>query len=186
MQETEQRGSAKRFIRFVVTLAVICLVVGALMGLVNHITAPRIDELNEAAKTASLRRLFPGSSEFRPLDGAEAQGLDAAYAVFENGTLVGYVGQATVSGSQGLLDVMAGIGTDDALAGIVVGPTKFSETSNIGSRTKNPEFTEQFIGLSLPAEAGVNVDTVSGATISSKAVLKAVNLIGDAIAKLKK
>ena len=179
MQKTGRMD--KRFLRFVVTLAVICLVVGALMGLVNHVTEPRIAALNEAAKTESLRQLFPAGTEFRPVEGAKAQGLDAAYTVYENEIYIGYVGQTTVSGSQGLLDVIAGIGADGALTGIVVGPTKFSETSNIGSKTREADFTEQFIGLSLPAEAGVNVDTVSGATISSKAVLKAVNTIGESL-----
>lgn len=177
MQEAKQ-NDVKRFLRFVITLAVICLVVGALMGLVNHVTEPKIAAQNEAAKTESLRRLFPAGTEFRPLQGATEQGLDAVYAVYENEVYIGYVGQATVSGSQGLLDVIAGVGANGVLTGIVVGPTKFSETSNIGSKTKDADFTEQFIGLALPAEAGVNVDTVSGATISSKAVLKAVNLIG--------
>ena len=40
---------------------------------------------------------------------------------------------------------------------------------------EEPEFAEQFIGHSGPFAIGENIDALSGATISSKAVVEAVN-----------
>ena len=51
-----------------------------------------------------------------------------------------------------------------------------TQTEYIGTRVmEEPEFAEQFIGQSGPFAIGENIDALSGATISSKAVVEAVN-----------
>ena len=77
-----------------------------------------------------------------------------------------------------MIDVISGIDSGGKVVGVIVGSSTFSETNGIGSKTKEPDFTDQFIGLELPAKPGQNVDTITGATISSTAVINATNLIG--------
>jgi len=51
-----------------------------------------------------------------------------------------------------------------------------TQTPEIGGLTQTDEnFTSQFIGLSLPLEPGKDVDALSGATVTSTAVVEALN-----------
>lgn len=169
--------NGKIYLRYALTLAVICVVVGGLLGIVNYVTKPIIDEKKLAAADSSRLLLFPDADRFEPMELAEGSGMDNAYTVLKGGEVIGYVGQATVSGSQGLVDVISGIGPDGRCAGVIVGATTFSETANLGSKAREPAFTDQFIGLELPAKKGQNVDAISGATITSTAVINATNFI---------
>ena len=56
-----------------------------------------------------------------------------------------------------------------------VGGARFSETEGLGSRVKDEAFTQQFIGQTPPLALGEDVDAVSGATVSSRAAVDAVN-----------
>ncbi|MBQ8160177.1 MAG: FMN-binding protein, partial [Clostridia bacterium] len=49
------------------------------------------------------------------------------------------------------------------------------ETDGFGKRASEEEFTSQFIGKSGPFTYGEGVDALSGATITSNAVLEALN-----------
>lgn len=49
------------------------------------------------------------------------------------------------------------------------------ETRDFGSRCTEEAFTSQFIGKTGPFTLGINVDAVSGATITSRAVVNALN-----------
>lgn len=74
-------------------------------------------------------------------------------------------------GFAGLIGVMVGVSKDGKL--LDIGITSHSETPGIGSRVAETSFTEKFKGLK--AEAGVKIDSISGATYSSKGVIAAVN-----------
>ncbi|MPM58160.1 Electron transport complex subunit RsxG [bioreactor metagenome] len=91
--------------------------------------------------------------------------------------------------------MIVGIGADGAITGIRVGGPNFSETMGLGAKTRDAEFTDQFQGqkgpISVggksdsvtsasanaenPSESGGHVDAVTSATISSRAVVSAVN-----------
>ncbi len=49
-----------------------------------------------------------------------------------------------------------------------------SETEGLGKKAETPEFTDQFIGMTLPV-ATDKVEAISGATVTSNAVIKALN-----------
>lgn len=74
-------------------------------------------------------------------------------------------------GFAGLIGVMVGVSKDGKL--LDIGITSHSETPGIGSRVAEASFTEKFKGLK--AEVGVKIDSISGATYSSKGVIAAVN-----------
>jgi electron transport complex protein RnfG len=74
-------------------------------------------------------------------------------------------------GFAGLIGVMVGVSKDGKL--LDIGITSHSETPGIGSRVAEASFTEKFKGLKT--EARVKIDSISGATYSSKGVIAAVN-----------
>ena len=52
---------------------------------------------------------------------------------------------------------------------------EMSETPGVGTKVNRDSFLGQFAGITGKAEAGENVDIISGASFSSKAVIQAVN-----------
>lgn len=72
-------------------------------------------------------------------------------------------------------DVTVAVTTDDAGAIASLAVDASGETPGIGQRCAEAEFTSQFIGKSAPFIIGENVDVLSGATITSTAVIDALN-----------
>ena len=70
---------------------------------------------------------------------------------------------------------------DDGLTiqSIEIGDDQFAETDGLGAKAKDAEFTDQFVGKTLPLKDG-DIDAISGATITTNAVLDAVNAIYEA------
>ena len=70
---------------------------------------------------------------------------------------------------------------DDSLTiqSIEIGDDQFAETDGLGAKAKDAEFTDQFVGKTLPLKDG-DIDAISGATITTNAVLDAVNAIYEA------
>ena len=95
--------------------------------------------------------------------------------------------QLLVDGAVGVdAVVVVGVDNDGVITGINVGGANFSETAGLGAKTKEPAFTEQFKGLSAPLTLKGNVDSVSGASVSSGAIVNGVNTVLDYVAGLEK
>ena len=75
--------------------------------------------------------------------------------------------------------MVVGLDTGFALRGIRVGGSDFKETEGLGSRAKEPAFTDQFQGKIPPLRLGQEIDGISGATITSSAVVEGVNQAAD-------
>ena len=61
------------------------------------------------------------------------------------------------------------------IASMTVGGANFNETAGLGARAQEAAFTDQFIGKSGVLAYGEGIDAIAGATITSTAVLEAVN-----------
>ena len=156
-------------------LAILCVIVGGMLGFVNHVTEGPIAQRAAEAADAARRSIFAAADSFEMLELSADSGVDNCYAAMQNGQMIGYVVQTTVSGFGGPIEVQTGLDLDCTITGISVGGAKFSETPGVGARTKNPEFQAQFAGVSIPVQPGNNVDAITGATVSSGAVCSAVN-----------
>lgn len=89
----------RTYIKYTVTLALTCVVVGGALGAVNHVTEPIISARKLAAADSSRLQLFPDADKFEPMELVEGSGMDNAYTALKGGEVIGHVGQATVSGS---------------------------------------------------------------------------------------
>ena len=173
------------------TLTAICLVVAALLGGVNAVTADRIEAINFANTAASLKAVAETADAFSETavhDGmtaaASAQGakVTEAYEVKAGGERIGYAFKMVASGSQGNIEMIVGVDADNAVTGVSIVSNK--ETAGIGSKVMDnnalPSGTgvlDQFAGKSGAGSlvVGKTVDAISGATVSSKGVTKGVN-----------
>jgi electron transport complex protein RnfG len=71
-----------------------------------------------------------------------------------------------------------GVDNDGVITGISVGGSSFSETAGLGARAKEAWFAEQYIGKASPialTKDGGEIDAITSATITSRAVTTAVN-----------
>ena len=81
---------------------------------------------------------------------------------------------ASEQGFAGPVAVFVTVKDDGTISGLKVGDDAFAETEGFGAAALEDAFTNSFIGKALPLDAG-QVDGISGATITSKAVVAAIN-----------
>ncbi|MBR3872960.1 MAG: FMN-binding protein [Clostridia bacterium] len=62
----------------------------------------------------------------------------------------------------------------NAITAITIGDESFAETAGFGAQALEEAFRQQFIGLTLPVSLE-DIDAIAGATITSQAVIEAIN-----------
>ena len=160
-------------------LLLICVVVGGVLGVVNDLTAGLIAQQAVEAANAARSECFADADSFEEMELAEDSGVDACYMAMKDGQLAGYVAQVTVTGFGGPVEIHVGMNLEQSITGINVGGSNFSETPGLGDKARGPEFTEQFVGLTIPTQLGSDgLDAITGATITSGAVSSGVNKAG--------
>lgn len=152
----------------VVFLAVIVIVSVVLLMAVNSMTSPIIKNTQLEEIKNTLRSIFPEMSKY------ELE--DEVYIIYEDGEKAGYAFMASGSGYGGNIDILVGLDSGFGIKGISI--LSQTETPGLGSRITESLFTDQFKGLSvsdiaLKSEGG-KIDAITGATISSRAVVNAV------------
>lgn len=156
-------------------LTLICIVAGLSLGVTNEFTKEPIAKQNMMKENAAfLAVMTPDAADFNEITEL-AEGIDKAVAGMKDGQAVGYAAQVTVQGYGGPIQVVTGMDANGVITGISVGGPDFKETSGLGSKTKEPEFTDQFKSKAAPVKLGTDIQGISGATISSAAVVSAVN-----------
>ncbi|HWQ50841.1 MAG TPA: FMN-binding protein [Terriglobales bacterium] len=153
----------------VLVLGLISLVTAALLGYVNEITEPRIAELKMAEQTAAFSSFFPDAGRFDEAVLPEGSAASAGYLVYDaSGAEIGRIVLVAPTGFGGPIEMAVGFDESSAVSGFKI--LSLSETSGVGTRVTEESFWGQFIGKASFEE----VDTLSGATISSAAVLNGV------------
>ena len=184
--------SGKFILKVAGTLTVISLVVAALLGLVNSVTAGKIAEIDAENTRIAMSAVVPEGSEFTDkleisddvAAAAAAQGgkLTELYGVKNAGADAGYVMKIAASGSQGTITMMVGIDANGAITGISV--VSHSETSGIGTKVVENKpnaagtpVLDQFVGMSGAGTltVGSNITAISGATVSTKGITMGAN-----------
>ena len=152
-------------------LLLICAVVAGIISLVYTVTKPKAEANLKATKAAAISEIF-GASE--PSDGQ-----DGFYTVRygENLSATGYCIESTAGGFGGDLTLMVGFDADGKILGVSI--VSLSETPGLGARVDDADYLSQYKGksgsLGLNKDGGSDIDAISGATYSSRAVISAVN-----------
>lgn len=170
-------------IKPVAVLLAICIVIPLSLSLTNKITVNRIAELEKKNAAATMSELIK-AEEF------EKKGLsivDVAepfeYYIAKNGEeVLGYIFTTFAKGYGGDVSVMTAVNTDGAVKSVAILDAT-NETPGLGQNVTKQKFYSQYAGKKSDvkvvkngaAEENNEVDAVTGATISSKAVTKAVN-----------
>lgn len=141
-----------------------------LLALLSAVLSPLAEETAQREREELLPRLLPGSSEFTPEAFDTAQ--EWITAAWRGET--GWVLETTVPGYVGEIVLLVGVGTDGRVTGVVV--RDMSETFGLGLNALwDVPFLTQFLGTRGTSAIGENIDAMTGATVTSKAIAKGVN-----------
>ena len=140
-----------------------------LFGL-SAVLAPMAQRSAEAERSEMMALLLPGSDTFTP----EAySGEDPSITAVYQGD-GGYVVETTTGGYVGDVTLLVGVSSGGKVTGVVV--RDMEETWGLGARAlRDTEFLSQFLGTSGEAAVGEDVDAMTGATVTSKAIARGVN-----------
>lgn len=180
----------KYIIKLTVTLFVTCVIVAALLGLVDNVTRDKIAAINWENTVAAMKAVVadPDATTFSDaLENTDAMSaaaasaggtLDSVYEVQVGGAGAGYAIKVVASGSQGNIEMMVGVDGEGTVTGVSI--VDNSETAGIGSKVMENQngVLDQFIGKSAAdgtLAVGTNVDAITGATVSSRGVTAGVN-----------
>lgn len=169
MANKQKNSTWDNMIKPVVVLFTICLVVSGLLAVTNNITAPIIAENALKAEQAALLELLPDATSFTEVEGVEMENVNKVYSSDNN---VGYVITSAAKGYGGDIEWMTAFDTEGTIVGAKV--LSQSETAGLGAKVEEDWFQAQFKGHNDELTPD-NIDMISGATISSKATIKALN-----------
>ena len=156
----------KSMLKPIIAIAAVALILfGAGAALSKTAAANAEKEINEMFAT-----ILPGSTSFEE---EVYEGEDTAIqAVYKGDT--GFVIQTSAYGYAGDIVMLVGVSNEGTVTGLVV--RDLSETYGLGANAlTDTEFLSQYLETSGEAEVGNNVDAITGATVTSKAVTRAVN-----------
>lgn len=178
----------KSMIKDALILFAITLVSGLLLGVVNEITKEPIALAAENAKQEAYRAVFPTADSFESAGDVDTslvfEGADvdeAMKALDASGNLLGYVVTVTDhEGYSGDIQFTLGITTDGTLNGISL--LSISETPGLGMQAEEV-LVPQFAGKAVTtfeytktgATDGSQIDAISGATVTTNAIVNGVN-----------
>ena len=194
-----KQGSGGQIIKLALVLLAVAAVIALVLGFVNDITEGPIKAYNDNKTAEAYSNVMDGykTEEAEVLYDMNDPALaDVQKTIEPDGTTItklvqtpaGYVAETEFSGAQGMITMVIGLDNDLKCTGIYV--TKHSETSGLGAKaaeTSEGAWRDNLLGqgdgLKLTS-AGGEVNAISGATITSTAVVKEVQTVINAVKAL--
>lgn len=161
-------NGVKETARLGIILFTICFIAAGLLSLVNKLTASKIEIQKELEEKLALEAVIKDASNFQ----AVKENDEVIYykALDDKGKIIGYVFKAKQRGYSSDIETIVGIDVKGKILAIRL--LSQNETPGLGSRITESEFTDRFKNKDL--KSFNEVDTITGATISSKAVIDSV------------
>jgi electron transport complex protein RnfG len=170
----------KDIAKYGVILAVICLVASSILAGMYSFAKPHTDKQAQAGTEAGLLQVIPQASRFEAVKSKDEilyyQGYD------KENKPVGIAFYASAKGYSSTIETLAGMSEEGKIIAIKV--INQDETPGLGTRVDEKSFTEQFCDRGVTDL--LQVSTISGATISSSAVIKSVKQRAEEIQRLLK
>ncbi len=174
--------SLKEILVPAIMLFVIAAVCTALLAGTNLLTKDKIAEIAVQTEMKAKSAVFESAKSFSDEKTVTVNDKEYVYydALDEKGNVMGYVFSVTVKSYGGDLSAMVGISSEtDKITGVEI--TAISDTPGLGMKVDSEDFLSQYIdrsgniGVNKNEKTDTEIQAVSGATISSKAVTEAVN-----------
>ncbi len=189
-----------KLVKDALVLTCITVVAGLALGFVYELTKAPIAKAQADALQQAYQSVFADAASFEDMDGFDSDKAttivqDAGYtddtidncveALDKSGNVLGYVITVTSSaGYGGKITFSVGINNDNVINGYSI--TSISETAGLGMKARDTgdgTFSSQFVNREAEiftvtkggASTSAEVDAISAATITSKAMTNGVN-----------
>ena len=186
----------KKIVHDALILTAFTLVLGFVLGAVYGITKDPIAAADEAKTQAAFQQVFADAESFEAYGGFDEEEAvklmeengyndeieDVQIAKDKSGNEIGYVITVTAKeASQANITFSVGITNDGTVNGYSI--TSIAETPGLGDKAKNEEFSSQFANKQVDSFSVVKqtpaaeseIESISGATITSRAMTNGVN-----------
>ena len=176
-------STVKYVLRLALTLLAITAVVAAALAGVNSITAPAISELKAQKTQEAIELVLPGGGD--AVEFPETALVSKVYA-----SETGYAVEVTPGGFDNTITMMVGVDKSGTVLGISI--ISHTETAGLGAvaaagTPAGEAFRAGFVGKSGSVSVtkdGGEIDSITGATITSRAVCVGVNAALEVVAKM--
>lgn len=175
----------RNILKTTLSLFVICFVTALLLAFVNSITEGKIADRAKSDAEEKRKQVMTEAKTFEQIkdwQGKDESGIiSEAFAAYDGQELIGYVFSVAPKGYGGEMQVTVGVKADKTISGVKIGDNK--ETPGLGSKASDERFSGQYSGKEIQngfkvvkrsPSADNEIEAISGATISSKAVTSAV------------
>jgi Na+-translocating ferredoxin:NAD+ oxidoreductase subunit G len=167
--------------KIAMNLAITCLIAGIIIAGTFTITEPSAHAQRIKAKNDAMKELVKDAESFKAIEGKEGW-----YAALKGDHVIAYVVPAEGKGYAGAIQMLAGVTPDGKLIDYKI--LKHAETPGLGDKAAEPKFRKQFAGkapqdlevVKVPTDK--NIQALTGATITSRAVTKGVREAVEAVA----
>lgn len=181
----------KKIIIPTISLFIICTVAAVLLAFTNQATEQKIADIAAESVRKSQGEVLSEATAF----GEESVSVEGKKYIYQigtkaDGTIAGYVFATAANGYGGQVKIMTGILPSGEINKIQIVDVS-SETPGLGLNALNESFHSQFNGKTENIEVvkadpqGNQIQAMTGATVTSKAVAKAVNEALDAFEQIK-
>lgn len=170
----------KEILKPIIVLLAICIVIPLALSLTNAITKDRIAELDAKTAKETMRALLKADSFEETV--YEGETVFIYNKALINGETIGYIFTNMSKGYGGDVKVMTAVDTTGKILGVAILDAA-NETPGLGQNVTKENFYSQFkdksgeifVKKNGADSSKMEIDAVTGATISSKAVANAVN-----------
>ena len=172
------------FVKMIGVLFITCGLAAGSLAIVNMVTKTPIANWEKKQKEDALREVFPKADEFKELT------VNRLWEGLDKGQMAGHIFLTEIQGYSGAITLMFGIDADNTITGFKV--LRHTETPGLGAKITSPQFRDQFknkrleqVELKKDNPGKGAIDAITAATISSRAVTKAVSATLDSFLKAK-
>jgi len=181
MKEFENRGplNVVYTAKLALTLLLITGVVAVMLGGVNYLTADRIADIAAEKRAQAMAEVLPGYS----VDGESWQGELGEVTQLKNGADVAWCVSTAPKGFGGDISMTVSVMLSDD-GTLNVGKVSIVSHAETMGNPRDEAFLGQYSGLTHGIGLGDgdnNIDAMTGATVSSKAITLGVNNALDAV-----
>lgn len=163
-------------LRLVAILFIISVVTSLLLGLVYIITEGPIAESKLKKTSEAMQAVLPAEEYVVEAYNGEDTHVQSISRAMINGEQVGWVVEVAAAGFSGTINMVVGIDMEGTVSEVSI--VSMSETSGLGSNAKNESFRDQYAGQngqSAVDKDGGDIQSLTGATVTSRAVTQGVN-----------
>ena len=180
-EKTEKKSGGGQIIKLALVLFAVSAIMALALGLVNELTKDTI-AMRAAETTKKAYANVLAADEYTEQADFENDGtITKLSTATTGGQQAGYVAETTFSGAQGMITMVVGLDDDYNCTGVYV--TKHAEAADTNEGAWRDNLVGQGDGMKLAKDGG-DITAISGATITSRAVVTEVQTVINAAKSL--